>query len=46
MCDGVLFVERAGELRSVARLRDLVLEPQRKRVLKGRLVTGCRPETG
>ncbi len=31
-CDVVLFVERAGELRWDARLRDKVSEPKRKRV--------------
>jgi hypothetical protein len=35
MCDGVLFVERAGELPSLARLSHLQAEPQRKRVRKG-----------
>ncbi len=32
-CDVVLFVERAGELRCVARLSDKVTEPKRERVL-------------
>ena len=32
----VLFVERAGELRGVARLSILDAEPKRKRVLNGR----------
>ena len=35
MCDGVLFVERAGELPSLVRLSHLQAEPQRKRVRKG-----------
>ena len=34
--DLVLFVERAGELRGVARLSILDVEPKRKRVLNGR----------
>ena len=37
MCDVVLFVERAGELRCVARLSDEVAEPKRKRVLVVRI---------
>ena len=44
--DGVLFVERSGELQSVARLNDKVMKPKGNRVLIGRIVTGCRPETG
>ncbi|GAV25132.1 hypothetical protein ciss_10650, partial [Carboxydothermus islandicus] len=34
--DGVLFVERAGELLYVARLRLIRPEPKRKRVRRGR----------
>ena len=44
-CDVVLFVERAGELRCVARLSDKVTEPKRERVLSARLVACRRPET-
>ena len=46
MLDSVLFVERSGELQSVARLSDKVMKPKGNRVLIGRIVTGCRPETG
>ena len=44
-CDVVLFVERAGELRCVARLSDKVTEPKRERVLSERKVACRRPET-
>ena len=37
MCDLVLFVEQAGELRCVARLSVEDTEPKRKRVLIGRI---------
>ena len=46
MCDGVLFVERSGELIYVARLRYSVPEPKGNRVWKAREVTWIRPETG
>ena len=46
MCDRVLFVERSGELRVLARLRNEVPEPEREQVLIGREVSICRPETG
>ena len=36
MPDGVLFVERSGELCILARLRDKVLEPQGNQALIGR----------
>ena len=44
--DHVLFVERAGELLYVARLRRRAPEPQRERVSNGRRVACSRPETG
>ena len=46
MLDRVLFVERSGELRLLARLRDKVPEPEGNQVLIGRKVSECRPETG
>ena len=46
MCNRVLFVERSGELRVLARLRTSGLEPKRKQVLIGRSVSTSRPETG
>ena len=46
MPDGVLFVERSGELLYMARLSASGTEPQRERVLIGRLVMCNRPETG
>ena len=46
MPDGVLFVERSGELCLLARLREGIPEPQGNQVLRGREVSGCRPETG
>ena len=45
-CDRVLFVERSGELRQLARLSIKDTEPKRKRVLRERKVSCCRPETG
>ena len=45
-CDHVLFVERASELRYAARLSNSVAEPKGDRVLIGRKVACCRPETG
>ena len=46
MGDRVLFVERSGELRVAARLSASGTEPEGNRVLTGRKVTTCRPETG
>ena len=52
MVDRVLFVERSGELRVVARLSASGTEPEGNRVLTGRdvilrmTVSTCRPETG
>lgn len=43
--DRVLFVERTGELRYVARLSAEGTEPEGNRVLIGRLVAWRRPET-
>ncbi len=45
MCDRVLFVERANELRYVARLSTKGAQPQGNRVLTGRKVMCRRPET-
>ena len=45
MPDGVLFVERSGELLYVARLSTKGTEPKGSRVLKGRIVMCNRPET-
>ena len=44
--DGVLFVERSGELPVLARLNDEVMEPKGNQVLRGRQVSMCVPETG
>ena len=44
--DRVLFVERSGELRWLARLSTLSVEPKGNQVLIGRLVSRSRPETG
>ena len=44
--DRVLFVERSGELRVVARLNASGMEPKGNQVLIGRKVSICRPETG
>jgi hypothetical protein len=44
--DGVLFVERTGELPSVARLSERYAEPQRKRVRIGRTSRGVDPKLG
>jgi len=46
MPDGVLFVERSGELWYMARLSANGTEPKRERVWIGRLVMCHRPETG
>ena len=45
MLDVVLFVERAGELRFVARLSVTDAEPKRERVLIVRIAARRRPET-
>ena len=42
----VLFVERSGELRRLARLSTKGAEPEGNQVLRGRQVSQCRPETG
>ena len=44
--DRVLFVERSGELRLLARLNAKGMEPKGNQVLIGRKVSKCRPETG
>ena len=46
MLDRVLFVERSGELRLLARLSTLGMEPKGNQVLIGREVSESRPETG
>ena len=46
MVDRVLFVERSGELRVVARLSASGTEPEGNQVLRGREVIICRPEPG
>ena len=46
MLDVVPFVEWSGEFMYVARLSYSVTKPQGNRVLKARLVTCIRPETG
>ena len=42
----VLFVERSGELRRLARLSTIGVEPKGNQVLIGRPVSRSRPETG
>ena len=42
--DGVLFVEWTGELPSVAQVKPLQAEPQRKRVRTGRSWPGVDPK--
>ena len=42
----VLFVERSGELRLLARLSTQGAEPKGNQVLRGRRVSKSRPETG
>ena len=42
----VLFVERSGELRLLARLSTQGAEPKGNQVLRGREVSKSRPETG
>jgi hypothetical protein len=42
----VLFVERSGELRLLARLSTIGTEPKGNQVLRGREVSKSRPETG
>ena len=44
--DRVLFVERSGELRVMARLSPSGVEPKGNQALIGRKVTIRRPETG
>ena len=44
--DGVLFVERSGELRYQARLSGQAVKPKGNRVWIGRQVWWSRPETG
>ncbi len=44
--DGVLFVERSGELILLARLSAKGTEPKGNQVLIGRTVSIIRPETG
>ena len=46
MHDRVLFVERSGELRVLARLSAYGAEPEGNRALTGRKVSIRRPETG
>ena len=46
MVNGVLFVERSGELRILARLSSQAVEPKGYQVLTGRRVSMSRPETG
>ena len=46
MMNSVLFVERSGELRWLARLRTKGPEPKGNQVLIGRKVAERRPETG
>ena len=46
MPDGVLFVERSGELCILARLRDKVPEPQGNQVLIGPESVGVDPKPG
>ena len=45
-CDGVLFVERSGELPVLARLNGTAMEPKGNQVSNGRKVSTGRPETG
>ena len=46
MHNRVLFVERSGELRLLARLSTTGTEPKGNQVLRGRRVSKSRPETG
>ena len=46
MMNRVLFVERSGELRMLARLSTLGAEPKGNQVLTEREVSVRRPETG
>ena len=46
MHNRVLFVERSGELRLLARLSTIGTEPKGNQVLRGREVSKSRPETG
>ncbi len=45
-CDRVLFVERSGELRRLARLRTRGLEPKRNQVLIGQESVYADPKPG
>ena len=46
MCDRVLFVERSGELRLLARLSTSGVEPQGNQVLRGPESVGVDPKPG
>ena len=46
MCDRVLFVERSGELRLLARFRPKGPEPQGNQVLRGPESVGVNPKPG
>ena len=46
MCDRVLFVERSGELRVLARLSASGTEPEGNRVLRGRQSVSADPKPG
>ena len=46
MVNRVLFVERSGELHILARLSTKGTEPKGYQVLKARIVSVSRPETG
>ena len=46
MCDRVLFVERSGELRSLARLSASGAEPKGNRVSTGPQSVGVNPKPG
>ena len=46
MLDSVLFVERSGELQSVARLNDKVMKPKGNRVLIAREYGAIDPKPG
>ena len=45
-CDRVLFVERSGELRSLARLSTAGAEPEGNQVLRGPESVGVNPKPG
>ena len=46
MMNGVLFVERSGELRSLARLSTAGAEPEGNQVLRGPESVGVNPKPG